>query len=294
MKVPEELSYASKEDPTLKRAVIKLLERVSGKKRLERVYARIEESLAGRPEFWDAALEGLGIRAVLDGPGLGEIPAEGPLVLVANHPFGILDGMIMCRMASRLRTNWKVLINSDLSRIDHLHDFFLPVDFRPTAEATRTNIATKQRAVETLRAGGAVIIFPSGGIATAPRVLGRARELEWKLFVMKMLRLRGARVVPVYFHGQNSVLFHAASRVSMTLRLSLVIRELTRRMGGIVRATVGVPHSLDDLEGETPAQLLESLQERVMALSSWQDEDALLLPQGEEVATVSVTAGRFM
>lgn len=278
MKVPTDLSYASHDDPALKRAVIRLLERVSGKRRLEKVYERIEESLAGRPEFWDAALDGLGIRVELDGPGLGRIPVEGPLVLVANHPFGILDGMIMCRMASRHRPDWRILVNADLARIDHLHDFFLPVDFRPTAEATRTNIETKRRAVETLRAGGAVVIFPSGGIATAPGVLGRARELEWKLFVMKLLRLRDARVVPVYFHGQNSVLFHAVSKVSMTLRLSLVIRELTRRMGGVVQATVGLPIGLPDLDGETPPELLESLQSRVLALR--REAAAVVKPNG--------------
>lgn len=243
-----------------------MLERVSGKKRIERVYERIEESVAGRPEFWDAALEGLGIKPVIDGPGLDSLPTEGPLVLIANHPFGILDGMIMCRMASRLRELWRILINADIAAIDHLNDFFLPIDFRPTPEATKTNIGTKQRAVQALREGGAVVIFPSGGIATAPKVVGRARELEWKLFVMKLLRIRGAKVVPVYFHGQNSVLFHAASRISVTLRLSLVIRELTRKMGGVVHATVGTALSLEELEGSTPPEQLASLQKRLMEL----------------------------
>lgn len=268
MRVPDNLTYASADDPALKRAVIRLLERVSGKRRLERVYGRIEDSVAGRPEFWDAALEGLGIKAALDGPGVDSIPADGPLVLIANHPFGILDGMVMCRLASRMRDMWRVLINADIAAIDHLNEYFLPIDFRPIPEATKTNIATKQRAVEALRAGGAVVIFPSGGIATAPKIVGKARELEWKLFVMKLLRIRGAQVVPVYFHGQNSVLFHAASRVSMTLRLSLVIRELTRKMGGVVHATVGTPLSLGDLPGENPREQLASLQDRVLALRS--------------------------
>lgn len=268
MKIPEHLSYASPSDPALKRAVIRLLERVSGRRRLEKVYERIEESVAGRPEFWDAALDGLGIKPVVDGPGSSEFPGEGPLVLIANHPFGILDGMIMCRMASRIRASWRVLINADLAAVDHLSEFFLPIDFRPEPAATKTNIATKQRAVETLRSGGAVVIFPSGGIATAPKVVGKARELEWKLFVMKLLRVRDSRVVPVYFHGQNSVLFHAASRVSMTLRLSLVIRELTRRMGGVVHATVGLPLRLDDLDGSTPPEQLASLQRKVMDLQA--------------------------
>lgn len=269
MRVPKELSYASPDDPALKRAIIRILERVSGRKRIERVYERIEETVAGRPEFWDAALEGLGIKPVLGGPGIDTLPKEGPLVLIGNHPFGILDGMIMCRLASRLRTTWRVLINSDLAAVDHLTEFLLPIDFRATAAATKTNIATKQAAVEALRGGGAVVIFPSGGIATAPKVVGQARELEWKLFVMKLLRIRNAMVVPVYFHGQNSVLFHAASRVSMTLRLSLVIRELTRKMGGVVHATVGNTISLAELEGSTPPEQLASLQRKVMELRAY-------------------------
>lgn len=243
MEVEVDLSYATENDPVFRRLMIRTLEQLSGKNRIVNIYRGIDESHAGKASFWNAALSGLRIDVRFNAARLDLIPQSGPLVIVANHPFGVLDGIVACQLASSLRENWKILIHKDLARIPHLEPFFLPVDFRETRDALKTNIDTKRQAQNTLHSGGAVVIFPAGGIATAPFpfLLRRARELEWKPFVAKLVRAGNPTVIPIFFHGKNSTLFHAVSGISQTLRLSMVIHELRNKIGGSVQLNIGDP-----------------------------------------------------
>ena len=92
-----------------------------------------------------------------------QIPKDGPLVFVANHPFGIIDGLILCDIAARVRGDFRILLNNRLMKDEELNKLFLPVDFDRTREAMKRNVETKKNAQQILENGGTVIIFPSGG-----------------------------------------------------------------------------------------------------------------------------------
>lgn len=98
-----------------------------------------------------------------------------------------------------------------------------------------------------LREGGAILIFPAGGIATTPTLFGAADDLPWKPFAAKLVQAAEATVVPVYFAGQNSRLFQIASRVSLTVRLALIAREVLRKTGDTLSVRVGDAIPYDDL-----------------------------------------------
>ncbi len=259
------LSYASDDDPTPRRLVVRTIERLTGSERIQQVYDDLPDLPAH--ELWAAALDLLAIRVRTVGVDLGALPREGPMVLLANHPFGIVDGLALCSIAARVRPDFRALAHSILCQDDRVSDNLLPVDFSETREAMQTNIETRRQALTTLAGGGAIVMFPAGAVSTAPSGLGRAEDGEWKTFVAKLVRSSRATVVPVFFEGQNARLFHLASQLSMTLRLALLMREVSRRRDSEIIVRIGEPLSYESLSSiEGREALTRHLRSAVMAL----------------------------
>ncbi len=261
------LTYSNPDDPRLKRLFIRAVERASGWPKLERLYAEVREERPPASELWNSVLGKLNIEVRFDAEKLAAIPARGPLVVVANHPFGVVDGLAMGKLLSDRRGDFSILVNNVLCREPMFDDFFLPVDFRETREAMETNIQTRRLSADRLRAGQALGIFPAGGIATANRVVGRAQDLQWKRFVGKLIQQYQPVVVPIFFPGQNSRLFHLASKIHLDFRLSLLLHEVRNKMGQTIQANIGDPISPDTLASFKDRQLLlDYLREQVYAL----------------------------
>ncbi|HTQ13549.1 MAG TPA: lysophospholipid acyltransferase family protein [Rhizomicrobium sp.] len=241
----ETFSYAAPEDPKLKRFVIRLIERMTGQPRLKRLYeAHRAEPVPGE-SFWNSAVRRLGLKIDVNEDALAKLPGSGALVVVANHPFGVLDGIIVCQLVSRLRRDFRVLTNAVLNRADEIREHLLPVDFTETKAALETNLRSRAAARHHLLAGGCLIVFPAGGVSTTPSVWHKdATDAEWKNLTARLILQSKADVAPVYFAGQNSRLFQLASHVSMTLRLSLLFKEVHDRIGTEVHVRVGevIPH----------------------------------------------------
>ena len=134
-------------------------------------------------------------------------------------------------IAERLGRPYRVLVNNDLLRIPEMRSKALPIDFSPTREAMATNLKTRAEARRFLKEGTTIVIFPAGGVATAENPFGKAEDLPWKLFAARLVEQSDASVMPVFFEGQNSALFHYVSRYSLTLRLSLLVCEFRYGIG---------------------------------------------------------------
>lgn len=269
MRFPE-LSYANAEDPPLKRGLIRVLERMSGRDYFAPLYDRWRrQSMEGDGRIIRPMLGMIGVDLeIIARQWPPALPKDRGLVLVANHPYGILDGIAALTLAEDLGRPFKVLINRELMKVPELAPFSLPIDFRETDEALARNLATRNAAIGLLREGTTIIVFPAGGVATAPRPFGRAVELPWKLFTARMVQAARSSVLPVYFEGQCSPLFHLASRLSMTLRLSMLIREFRRAVGQKLVARVGDVIVFEDLKhGRDRRALIAELYERVHALA---------------------------
>lgn len=235
-----ELSYASYFDDPLKRRLIRAVERMSGQPKIKQLYEHYRDHLAHDVPFFEAAMRLLDLDVQFSASRLAEIPRTGPLVIVANHPFGVLDGLVICWLTSLRRMDFKVLTNSALDGVPEARPYILPVDFSGTKEALAANVAMRKEALEHVKADGCVIVFPGGGVATTPRPFDRtAVDDEWKPFTAKLISHSGAHVTPVYFEGQNSRLFQLASHFSLELRLALVFREVERRMGTALPVVIG-------------------------------------------------------
>lgn len=266
MSSPTALTYASPHDPRWKRWLIRGIEQVTGSRIIRQLYARIETCDPAR--FWGAALDQLDVHVQC--PDKQHcVPATGRAVVIANHPYGVLDGIAICHLAARQRADFKILIHHALCRTGRFRDHFLPVDFRDNESARRTNLRTMRAALAHLRADGCVIIFPAGGISTAAPFFGEAEDLPWKPFAAKLIQATRATVVPMYFRGQNSRLFQLASHVSEVLRLSLILHELRAQMGSTLHVRIGAPIEYDALAHlADTAALTQHLRARTLALAA--------------------------
>ena len=167
------------------------------------------------------------------------VPADMPLVIIANHPFGIGDGIAALALAEQLDRPYRILINSDFMKVPEIRDRALPIDFSGSRAAIKTNIETREAARRLLRGGVTIVVFPAGGVATAERPGGKAEELPWKGFTARLIQHAEAAVLPVYFEGQNSALFHLVSRFSLTIRMALMVSEFRNFVGTMVKVHVG-------------------------------------------------------
>lgn len=252
-----ELSYANADHTRLKRWFIRSVEGLSGRDRYARLYEIWRRDIAPTGDrIFGRMLELIGVTVRLqDSWPPADLP-EGPVVIVANHPFGIGDGIAVLSLAERLGRPFRVMINAELLKIEEMKPFSLPIDFQETKEALKNNLAVRQEAVRLLKDGVTIVIFPGGGVATAPKGFGKAEDLPWKMFPAKLVQEAKASVIPVHFTGQNGRLFHIVSgpmnmvdeenklkrmvgQVSLTLRTSLLIREFIRLSGKTISARVG-------------------------------------------------------
>lgn len=267
---PVEFSYSHPGQSPFRRALIRTVERLSGQRHLRDLY--IDWARYGKTpgeSVFDAALRLLDVQPSIKGrENLHKVPREGGLLLVANHPFGVVDGLTIGHLGMRLRGDVRIMTNSLLCRVPEVAPHLLQVDFSGTPEARRLTGQTRRQAAELLAAGHVVAVFPAGGVATANAPLrGRAVDPAWHPFVGRLATLPGVTTLPVHFAGQNSRLFQIASHTSYPLRVALIFRETRRRMGHPVALTIGTPMTSEELRQLDRSAVAETLRRRTMDLA---------------------------
>ncbi len=270
LRAPREISYASAAGSRGTRALVRVLENATGRISLIRRARGYEDEIAQGADFWEVMCRRFDIGIEVIGGQLATLPAEGPLVVVANHPYGLLDGLALGRILSdRRKGDFKVLAHSIFQRAPELDRHLLPIDFSDTREAAERNLATRAEALRYLAAGGAIGIFPGGTVSTAVRAFDQPLDPVWRSFTAKMIARSQATVVPIYFDGQTSRLFQVASHVHYSLRLGLLIREFRARVGTSVRVVVGDPVPRDRLAafGPDARAMMDDLRRLTYALS---------------------------
>lgn len=267
--VAREISYAHSAQTRGGRALIRVLENATGRLRLIRRAEGYEAEIASGRDIWQVMVERYGLSLDIVGGALDDIPRSGPLVLVANHPYGILDGLIMGHVLNRARGDFRILAHRIFRKAPELDQVILPIAFDETKEAVALNIETRKAALGYLAAGGAIGVFPGGTVSTAQRPFGQPLDPTWRSFTARMIAKSQATVVPIYFEGANSRLFQIASHLHSTLRMALLIKEFRSRVDEPVRVVIGKPippGRIDAHRGDTKA-MMDFLRKETYALS---------------------------
>ena len=244
------LSYATTFPDPLKAGTIRTVEWMTGKLTLLRLIRSFERQgvLPGQA-FWSSALAHMGVDVTTPDEQVRRIPPRGPLIVVANHPHGLVDGMILAELVGRVRTDYKILVRSLLTGVDEIAQFMIPVPFPHEPDALERNLDMRRRAMRHLEVGGTVILFPSGSVASAESPFGRAVEAEWSPFTAKLIHRSGAQVLPVRFPGQNSRWYQLASLVSPTLRQGLLLHEVVHALNRPQAPIIGQPLGPHEIAG---------------------------------------------
>ena len=230
-----EFTYASKSEHNIaQRLIIQTIEKITGKKKLEDLYREYKNSPNNPINFWQDIIGLMKINIINKSKNPLNIPKEGSLIVIANHPFGIVDGLILCSLVSKSRSDFKIMTHEVLQFLPQLKKFILPVDFSSkNKESKRFNLETAKLAKNHLKDKGALIIFPAGGVSTAQSLSSDATDEEWKLFPAKLIHSTKANVLPIFFDGKNGLFFHlfASKFKNQTLKYSTYIHETKKKIG---------------------------------------------------------------
>jgi putative hemolysin len=222
------------------------------------------------PPFWPAAIEQMGIRIDTPPDEIARIPAKGPLVVVANHPHGLVDGMVMAEMINRVRSDFKILTRSLLTGIPEIEQFMIPVPFPHEENSRELGLQMRAESMAHLKDGGVIILFPAGKVASSGTWFGPAIEPEWNPFTHKMIMRSGAAVLPIRFTGQNTRFYQIANKLSATLRQSLLLYEIRKALFKPQRPFIGEPIEPEELKpwADNPRSFLAWLRAHTLALGT--------------------------
>lgn len=267
----KKLSYANTFTNPVQRNTIKTLELLTGKLRLLRKVRQFEKMgiPVGQP-FWKQALDLLGINLLTKQSEITKIPKKGSLVITANHPHGLVDGMVLAELIGKVRTDYKILTRSLLTGVKQIDQFMIPVPFDHEEDALKKSLEMRKSAMDHLENGGVVVIFPSGKVASSETMFGDVVEGDWNPFTAKLIQKSGANVVPIFFPGSNSRIYQIANQISATLRQGLLIYEVVHAMNKPQKPLVGSLIKQDEISPwkSDPRGFMRWLRERTLSLGS--------------------------
>ena len=234
-------TFASSEVNFFSQNFIKITELFTGKLTLKNLYDQYLKENNPPENFWHDAINKLQIKVISHYHSNIKIPKSGKLIIIANHAFGVADGLTLCSLVSNIRLDYKLITHKVLRQAEAVKDKIIPIDFTESKEAIKANIASRKDAEKVLRDEGVIIIFPSGTIATKDKIHRnyKAYEKDWKQFTSKLSLRTKSPVLPMYFEGQNSQLFHIANKIGQTFRYSLMMYELKRKIGDTINVHIG-------------------------------------------------------
>ena len=263
------LSYANTFENPLQRITIQTIELLTARLRILRRIRKFEAQGVpfGQP-FWKQALDTMGIKLLTPEEQIARIPKDGPIVVTSNHPHGLVDGMILGELIGQVRTDYKILTRSLLTGVAEIDQFMIPVPFPHEPDALEKNLWMRKQAMDHLKNGGIVAVFPSGSVAASQTMFGPVIEREWNPFTSKMIQRSNAEVLPIFFPGSNSRLYQIANQISATLRQGLLLYEIAHDFNKPQSPVIGHVISRDKISkwSDNPRGFMSWLREETLRL----------------------------
>ena len=252
--------------PKLDKAIESVLEKITGLHRLDQMYQQLPQA-DDDIQFLQITLELFKINWHTLENELNNIPTKGPAIVVANHPFGALEGILLAYVLRRYRNDVKIMANYFLKRIPEISDVFIGVDPFGSKSSTSKNLKPMRQATQWLKQGGLLVIFPAGEVSHRKWLQSEIIDPQWSDTVTRLIDITQATVTPVYIHGQNSNLFQWLGLIHPRLRTLMLIRELLNKQGSAITIRIGKTISYSKLKSfDSESELLHYLRIRTYML----------------------------
>ena len=219
-------------------------------------------------DFVAEILQQLGVQYEVSEEELLNIPTKGSLIVVANHPYGGIDSLLLLSVLSRIRPDVKVMTNVFLQSIPQLKEFFMPASLESEGKKKTGDHSTKP-ILDILEQGGVACIFPAGEVAHFRVSSKEVTDTEWHGVVGKIIEKTKASVLPVYFSGSNSLMFNILGMINRNLQNAKLPSEMLNKQENKIVVRIGKPISATQLGGfADTAQMLRFLRVKTYALGS--------------------------
>ncbi len=233
--------------------------------KLNRVYREIDGTVSPS-EFAAGVLNRLNVRYQANDADLSRVPRTGPVILVANHPFGILEGLILVALLSRVRPDVRILANSLLASVPEMRDALICVDPFDGPTSTTSNRRGVREVLSFLAGGGLLIVFPAGEVSHVQLRQRRVADPEWNQNVARFIRHSKATVVPLFVKGSNSIMFQIMGMVHAQLRTARLLHELANKERKTVELRIGHPIRFEALKQIGDSELTQYLRYRTYVM----------------------------
>ena len=219
-------------------------------------------------EFIDAILKGCGVEIAFDEKDLRHIPRKGSFIAIANHPYGGIEGLVLLKMLLMVRPDARLMANFILKKIPNLSEYFIAVNPFEKVEHS-SSISGIKNTLSLLADGTPIGIFPAGEVSTFKIDKQQVTDKIWHPVVGKIIAKSKVPVVPIYFHGNNGLLFNLLGLIHPTLRTAKLPSELFNKQGHTIKLRIGKPISVQDFPNyNTTTQLLNFLRAKTYALGT--------------------------
>ena len=252
----------------LKYPIVSAVMRLAKINKVNDLYDKIKD-LEGQ-EFFDKLLEELNVKYLAFQEDLAKIPKTGPFILVSNHPLGALDGVIMCKILTGIRPDFKVMGNFLLTKIKPMEPYVISVNPFEKRKEAYSSMSGMREALKHLSDGGCLGIFPAGEVSNKNNEYNEILDKEWQEPALKLIKKAQVPVVPMYFHAKNSKLFYNVSKIHPDLQTLLLPSEMVNKREKPIKIRIGRPVTPKILnEYETPKELGEFLRKKVYMMKSY-------------------------
>lgn len=224
----------------IKKAIAGGLEKTLGLSKLQTIYANLQKT-ENPLQFINAVLDVFNITCQIENRDNLILPNNGPVIVVANHPFGGIEGLLLAKLILESRPDCKIMANNLLERIPELKDLFFFVDPFGTEDSKKKNLSGMKATVKWLSEGHTLGVFPSGEVASFDPKSGGIDEPGWNPNIAKLAKASKATVIPVHFSGSNTISFHMAGLIHPRLRTALLGHQFINKRDQTIRVQVGNP-----------------------------------------------------
>jgi len=198
--------------------------------------------------YFHSCLKSVGVNYTISVNDLYKIPEKGPLVIVANHPFGGIEGVILGHILSRVRKDFRILGNYLLQQIPELSSWIIPVNPFESHKGSGQNIRGLKSIIKWLSDGGAIIAFPSGEVSHLHLSRGEVTDPQWSPHLGEIVKRTKSTVMPFYFHGRNSAKFQLLGLLNPRIRTVMLPHELVNKKSKNLLVLAGNPIKWKRLE----------------------------------------------